>query len=112
MKDNEEYSKACVEVLEIIKEMEYKEKQKIPRELKEKLRKNKNLNYKFYIDKSKKLKEQKILDITKAILANIYKEYLATDYEKKIILEKENKNRIDGEKNKIKYGKDIIFRRK
>lgn len=40
--------------------------------------------YEYKIDETKQFEEQEMSDITKAVLANIFKDYWATPYQKKI----------------------------
>ncbi len=65
------------------------------------------------IDKNKKLKDQNISDDTKDLLSLIYYNYIATESEKKEILEIWNKNELLYQRHiKIKYNIDDIFKKK
>ena len=63
------------------------------------------------MDFDKEFKEQNILDETKAILANFYRDYWSTIDEKRKIVDRENieRLRVEEEKRK-KYNPDQIFR--
>jgi len=110
---NIEYAKAYKEVLEILKYIPKSDLNKIPTEEIEFYKKHMNKEYVFEIDEKKEFQEQIISDITKAILANIFRDYWATEYQKeKIILkEKSDIERLEIE-NKKKYDIDNIFKNK
>ena len=95
------YAKAYVEVLEILKYMSKKDVDKIPESLIKKFEEEKDSKYIFKYDKAKKMKEQQLSDVAKAILANLYTKYWATEYERKVIYAKQRANRIESEKQKI-----------
>lgn len=65
--------------------------------------------YSFKVDISKNFEEQNLLDETKAILANIFRDYWATTYQRDKIIEKEKIDRIKIEESKReKYNNDIF----
>ena len=68
-------------------------------------------DYNFKIDPTKALEEQKLSKEAKAIIANIFKKYWATDYQKAKIIAKEKQDiaQIEKEKSK-KYNPDDIFK--
>lgn len=67
--------------------------------------------YNFQIDTEKTFEEQELLEETKAILANIFRDYWATDYQKARIIEKENQDREEWERQKReKYNPNDIFK--
>jgi len=107
-----EYKKAYVQILEILKYLPKENINKIPHKLIVEMEKNKSKNYRFVLDRTRRLNRQ-ISDTSKAILANIYKQYWATDYEKKVINAKEISNRRKMEIIKLeKYPKEILFKNK
>ena len=65
--------------------------------------------YNFSIDINKSFEEQELLDETKAILANIFRDYWATQYQKERIHAKEkyDREKIEEEKRE-KYNSDIF----
>ena len=70
-------------------------------------------DYDFKIDTSKTLEEQNLSDEAKAIIANIFKKYWATDYQKERIEAKEKYDMEQLEKEKHeKYNPDDIFKRR
>lgn len=86
---------------------------KIPKELLNTFEYKKDENYNFNIDENKSFEEQIILDETKAILANIFRDYWATPKQKEIIINKQNNDRrILEEQKRIKYNPDDIFKNK
>ena len=105
-----DYKRAYVEILEILKYLPKEDINKIPHKLIVQMEKNKSKNYRFVLDRTRKLNTQ-ISDTSKAILANIYKQYWATDYEKKVINAKEISNRRKIDIIKLeKYPKEILFK--
>ena len=111
MEDN--YPKAYKEVIEILKYVPQESVNKIPNEMLETFKIKMDNNYNFSIDINKKLEEQNLLDETKAILANIFRDYWATEYQRERIKAKENYDRqkIEEEK-KLKYNSDIFAKRR
>lgn len=107
---NEIYANAYQEVIEVLKYTKKKDLIKIPKFKIDMYKKYMNKNNGFKIDKTKSLEEQDISNEAKAILANLYKDYWATDYEKRRIEAKEN---YDLEQiAKEKYSADNLFRKR
>jgi hypothetical protein len=107
------YYNALSEVSVILQHLELKELKKIPREIVTKIESNKSLEYNYIIDNNKKLEEQDILPETKAILANLYRDYIATDDRKETIKKKERVQILEIEERKRKlYNPDNIFKDK
>jgi len=108
---NNDYAKAYTEVLEILKCIPKDDFDKIPKEKIEFYKKNMDKNYNYIIDESVNFNEQSISDITKAILANIFRDYWATEYQKERILAKEKYDieKLEQEK-KERYNSDNIFK--
>ena len=88
MEDN--YSKAYKEIVEILKYVPEESVNKIPKEMRDMFEAEQLKTYNFQIDTEKPFEEQEILEETKAILANIFRDYWATDEQKARIIEKEN----------------------
>ena len=110
--EKESYEKAYKEVLEILKYMPKQEINKIPQNMIYIFYKRQDREHKFEIDKSKSLQEQKIMSETKAILANIYRDYLATPNKRKAIIEKENYEiALEEEEKRKKYSVENIFKK-
>lgn len=107
---NEIYANAYQEVIEVLKYTKKEDLIKIPKFKIDMYKKYMNKNNGFKIDKTKSLEEQDISNEAKAILANLYKDYWATDYEKRRIEAKEN---YDLEQiAKEKYSTDNLFRKR
>lgn len=73
---NVEDRKALAEVLDVLENTDRKLVRKIPREFIEFLNQNADPMHKVMFDSSKKLKEQEISDMAKAILAIVYEKYI------------------------------------
>ncbi len=111
MEDN--YAKAYKEIIEILKYIPEESVNKIPTEMIEMFKTKQLVTYDFKIDTEKTFEEQELLEETKAILANIFRDYWATDYQKAKIIEKENQDREELERQKReKYNPDEIFKNK
>ena len=109
MEDN--YSKAYKEIVEILKYVPKESVNKIPKEIRDMFETGQLKTYNFQIDTEKPFEEQEILEETKAILANIFRDYWATDYQKARIIEKENQDREEWERQKReKYNPNDIFK--
>lgn len=108
---NEIYACAYKEVITILGYLSDEIWHKIPKEKRDFYFDNMKKDYIFKFDYSKPLNEQKLLNETRAILANLFKKYLATSEEKNIIINKERQEyeRIEAEKRK-KYNPDDIFK--
>ena len=111
MEDN--YAKAYKEIIEILKYIPEESVNKIPREMIEMFKTKQLVTYDFKIDTEKKFEEQELLEETKAILDNIFRDYWATDYQKAKIIEKENQDREECERQKReRYNPNEIFKNK
>lgn len=107
------YAKAYKEVIEILKNVPKESVNKIPKEIIEIFNTNMDKDYKFKIDENSSFEEQNLLEETKAIFANIYRDYWATPYQKEKIEEKEKNDRLKVEEEKReKYNIDEIFKRR
>jgi len=72
------YANAYTEVYEILSCLNNEEYLKIPEELIEVFEENRNLEYEYEINDEQDLSKQPMLKETKAILLNIFRDYLAT----------------------------------
>jgi len=112
MEINETYANVATELIEIFKYMDSNLINKIPNKLKEKLNIIANKEHKFYIDKSKTLKEQKMLPETECVLSAIYVKYLYPEQEEEIMqIWKQNTIKQE-EENRKKYNPDNLFKNK
>lgn len=111
MEDN--YQKAYKEILEILKYVPEESVKKIPHEMRDMFEKEQLKTYDFQIDTSKTFEEQELLEETKAILANIFRDYWATPYQKERIEIKEKYDRQQSEEQKRKiYNPNDLFKNK
>ncbi len=111
MEDN--YQKAYKEILEILKYVPEESVKKIPQEMRDMFEKEQLKTYDFQIDTSKTFEEQELLEETKAILANIFRDYWATPYQKERIEIKEKYDRQQSEEQKRKiYNPNDVFKNK
>jgi len=108
-----EYAMAYKEVIEILKYVPDEDVKKIPEEKLEFYKNNMDNEYNYKIDMTKEFEEQEMSDITKAILANIFRDYWATPYQKERIEAKEKYDleKLEEEKRE-KYNPDNIFKNK
>lgn len=107
------YKKAFTEVCEILNYLDDESYNDIPKDIIEALEENRNKEYKYFLDKSIPFTEQKMLDETKAILFNLYRDYLATPERKKKIIDYQNEELKILEQEKIKeYNSNDIFKEK
>ena len=110
---NEKYAKAYKEIVEILKYMPKESVNKIHSKMLEMFNEEQSKDYNFKIDTEKPFEEQELLEETKAILANMFRDYWATEYQREIILQKEKFDREELEKIKReKYNPDDIFEEK
>lgn len=111
MEDN--YNKAFKEVVEILKHVPEESVQKIPQDMRDMFEEEMDKDYKFEVKDNVEFEDLKLLDETKAILANIFRDYWATPYQRERILAKEqyDRQKVDEEKQK-KYNSNDLFKRK
>ena len=112
MVDNK-YAKAYVEILEIIKFFPKDEYDKIPKEKIEFYKKNMDKDYKFTINPEIDLSEQNVSKEASAIIVTIFRDYFATEEQKKKL---EEIISLNGKKSEIKkrekYNPDDLFKSK
>lgn len=108
---NKEYAMAYKEVIEILKYVPDEDVAKIPQEKLDFYRANMDMSYNYKIDESKEFEKQEMSEITKAVLANIFRDYWATQYQRERILAKEKYDleKLEEEKRE-KYNPDYIFK--
>lgn len=109
----DKFPKAYKEVLEILRYLPKESVEKIPQNLIEMFKEKMDNTYEFEIDINKDFQEQELLEETKAILANIYRDYLATPEVKANIEAKErHQMQILEEEKRKKYNPDVFKNRK
>ena len=102
--------KAYKEVIKVIEYLPEELYVKIPEEILESLYENMDKDYEFEISNSKTVK---LLKETEDILAVIYRDYLASENEKRKILIRERQEEIELEEEKRKrYSPDNIFEKR
>ena len=90
---------AYTEVYTILQELNEEEYNKIPPEVIETIEANRDEDYEYELDDEVELKEQPMLPETKAILFNLFRDYLATPEQKAKIIRMQNEAR---QKNELK----------
>ena len=100
---------AYAEVYTILQELNEEEYNKIPPEVIKTIEANRNEDYEYELDDELELKDQPMLPETKAILFNLFRDYLATPEQKAKIIRMQNEAR---QKNELKkqqmYNTDIF----
>ena len=100
---------AYTEVYTILQDLDEEEYNKIPPEVIETLDANRNKEYEYFLDDELELKDQPMLPETKAILFNLFRDYLATPEQKIKIIRMQNEAR---QKNELKkqqmYNTDVF----
>ena len=102
---------AYKEVYTILQDLNEENYNKIPPEIIETIKENSNEEYEFVLDDELELKEQLLLPETKAILFNLFRDYLATPLQKEKILKMQSDERKKlEEKKKQNYTNVDIFK--
>ena len=100
---------AYTEVYTILQELNEEEYNKIPPEVIETIEANRDEDYEYELDDEVELKEQPMLPETKAILFNLFRDYLANPEQKAKIIRMQNEAR---QKNELKkqqmYNTDLF----
>lgn len=100
---------AYTEVYTILQDLDEEEYNKIPPEVIETLDTNRNKEYEYFLDNELELKDQPMLPETKAILFNLFRDYLATPEQRTKIIKMQNEAR---QKNELKkqqmYNTDVF----
>ena len=91
--------KAYTEVYTILQDLNEEEYSKIPPEVIETIEVNSDSTYEYELDEELELKDQPMLPETKAILFNLFRDYLATPEQKAKIIRMQNEAR---QKNELK----------
>ena len=84
-----QYANAYTEVLDILKYISKEDYEKIPKSKIKVFEENSNKNYNFTYDERKTLEEQNVSEITKAIIAILFRDYWATKEQRYIIIKKQ-----------------------
>lgn len=107
------YNEACSEVSVILSYLNEDEYSKIPSQIVKTIERNKNKEYVFELDDKVELQKQKLLKETRAILFNIFRDYLCTQSQRETIIQmqKEERHKIE-ERKKLQYSVDNLFKKK
>lgn len=107
------YKNAYTEVYEILEQLDEEEYSKIPSEVIKAIEENRNNEYEFDLDEDIELKEQELLPETKAILFNLFRDYLSTPEQKEKILKMQAEERLRNEQKKQEqYNSDVFANKK
>lgn len=104
-----EYRKSLSELCEILKHIPIEARNKIPDEELKFYENNRDFNYKYIYDQSRSLTEQKLMDMTIMLIANIYINYWAENKEKLQLRDKKILYQIEEQK-KI-YNTNDLFKK-
>ena len=103
------YKDAYTEVYEIIEQLNEEEYNKIPSEVIKAIEENRNTEYEFELDEDIELKDQELLPETKAILFNLFRDYLSTPEQKEKIIKMQAEERLKNEQKKQEqYNSDVF----
>ena len=97
---NETYRKAFKEAYIILQYLDKKQYKKIPKITIKTIKNNMDLEYYYEVNENFELEEQDMLPETKALLYNIYRDYLADSERREKILKEQKEQRIEREKKK------------
>ena len=107
------YKNALQEVYIILQNLKETEYEKLPSDLLDIIKINRNEEYNFNINTTIVSKDQKLLLETREILFYIYKNYLCKSWEKEKILKWEKEKEIEEEMQKKKnYSGDLFYENK
>ncbi len=110
--ENEEYSVACTEVLEVLNYISKEDYNKVPRDVIQVLENNKKDDIVFLYNPWKDINEQKMSETGRMMLALFFRDYWATEVQKnKIKAFQNNKRHQIEEENRQKYNTDIFKNR-
>lgn len=111
-----DYNKRLVEVDEILNYLSEEDLEKIPDDIKQAIKDNKDKDYTWNYDEDKPLKEQDVSRDTIAILSYLNMEYLLNEKQKQLMEEIHKKNEEEKRKkeysNEIQYNYEDLFKRK
>lgn len=111
MKITSNYKNAFAEVYEILRLLDKEEYKKIPQNVINVIETNRNCEYSHHISNEIELCKQPMLTETKAILYNIFRDYLSTQNQKQKIIEMQNMEREKLEEIKrARYNSKDIFK--
>lgn len=108
-----DYRKRLVEVDEILSYLDEEEYEKIPKEVIQAIKDNKDNEYTWKYDETKELKDQDVSKDTIAILSYLNMEYLLNEKQKKVMeqIHQMNEDKLEKEKRE-KYKAEDLFKNK
>jgi len=111
-----DYNKRLVEVDEILNYLSEEDLEKIPDDIKQVIKDNKDKDYTWNYDEDKTLKEQDVSRDTIAILSYLNMEYLLNEKQKQFMEEMHKRNEQEKRKkeysNETQYNYEDLFKRK
>lgn len=111
-----DYNKRLVEVDEILNYLSDEDLEKIPDDIKQAIRDNKDKDYTWNYNEDKPLKEQDVSRDTIAILSYLNMEYLLNEKQKQFMEEMHKRNEQEKRKkeysNETQYNYEDLFKRK
>ena len=100
---------AYKEIYTILQDLNEEEYNKIPSKVVSTIKENMNEEYEYELDEKLELKNQSMLPETKAILFNLFRDYLSTQEQKEKIIKMQNKERYKSElKKQRNYNADVF----
>lgn len=106
------YKKALVEVDAVLSCLDYNEYKKIPTNIIDAIENNKDEEYTYDYDEELEYEDWSLMPETKAILYNIFKQYLAIEEQRKYLQQKERLENYKIESEKIKkYNSENLFKK-
>lgn len=110
---NSSTQKAYVEVIELLKFFSAEQVKNIPMEKLKVFLKYRDENYNYKVDKTKSFFEQNMMPETKAIFTILFKDYWATDEQRKVLKQKEAEafKELEDKKRSL-YNPDDLFKNK
>jgi len=106
------YKNAFTEVYKILEYLEKTEYKKIPTKVIDTISQNKNTEYCYELKEGIKLREQLMLPETKAILFNLFRDYLSTPEQKEKIIRIQKEERMRNEIEKKALYDTNVFKAK
>ena len=103
------YANAFTQVYVILNRLDEEDFNRIPIEIVNAIRKNRNKEYLFEIDESLDLKDHNLLPETRGLLFKIYRDHLATLEQRQKILKMQNEERRKSELKKQEYYNKDVF---
>ena len=100
---------AYTEVYTILQYLNEEEYNKIPPEIVDAIRLNRNVEYEYTLNNELDLEKQPMLPETKAILFNLFRDYLATPEQKNKIIQMQNEERQKNELRKQQLYSSNVF---